>query len=138
MTSLEILLNDNSHWIKPGGKLEGSIMWELSAPAKKIEINFFWYVYQNGEVKESNAVAKLQAKNIQSTGYKNFSFDVPEKPYSFSGNLFSINWAIECSVGKDTVTQDLIMSNTGETVTVQEPEYDSPLFRVLKGFQGQQ
>lgn len=133
MKSLEILLNDNKGSLAPGGKLEGTVMWELDKPAKKIGINFFWYIERQGVQEETTLVQSLEAENIQPIGYKNFSFDVPRQPYSFTGNLFSIKWVVECVVDKESVSQDLVVSNTGDAAEAGEPDYSHPLAKMVDG-----
>lgn len=130
MKSLEILLNQSGA-LKPGGVLEGTVMWELESPAKKITINFFWFLEKYGDVEETNIISSLEAENIQPHGYKNFAFDIPRQPYSFSGNLFSIKWAVECVVDKDSVVQDLVVSNNGQEIEAGEPDFNHPLYKMI-------
>jgi len=59
-------------------------------------------------------------------GAKDFSFTLPESPYSFSGKLISLIWAIEltCSAGSETLRREITLSPTGQEIVLGSVSQD--------------
>lgn len=101
---------DGGRWFKPGETIEGKVSWQLDHDAEAIEIRLFWYT----EGKGSQDVEVVNEKRIASPdrlGDRSFRFRVPREPYSFSGKLITLAWAIELVVlpGGETERLDLLM-----------------------------
>jgi hypothetical protein len=62
----------------------------------------------------------MRLDNPNAVGWKDFSFTLPEGPYSFSGQLISLVWALEltCSPGSETFRQEITVSPTGREITL--------------------
>jgi len=91
---LTIRTRDSGTWYRPGEKVEGSVSWHLDADADAVEVRLFWYTAGKGsrdvEVVESKHVAQPEI-----SGTREFEFNIPRGPYSFSGKLITLAWAIE-------------------------------------------
>ncbi len=88
--------------LKPGEHLRGQAAWNLAATPEKLEIRLFWYTRGRGtrdvEVVERRTVARPGI-----TGEEAFAFHLPDGPYSFSGKLISVIWAVELVADEETV-----------------------------------
>ncbi|MCG6948403.1 MAG: hypothetical protein LJE93_05755 [Acidobacteria bacterium] len=81
-------------WFKPGGLLEGRATWHLDEDAEAIEIRLFWYTAGKG-TQDVGIVRSIRVDMPERSGHRDFSFLVPEGPYSFSGKLVTLAWAVE-------------------------------------------
>ena len=78
----------------PGEPLTGTVSWQLDAPATGVEVRLFWYTRGKG----TTDVQVVKAKQFDAAGTRgrgDFRFVLPEEPYSFSGKLISLVWALE-------------------------------------------
>jgi hypothetical protein len=75
--------------------LTGELFWnELTARCDLIELRLLWYTSGKGE-RDLEVVAKIAVMKPAASGQQRFHFDPPGGPYSFSGTLISVVWAIE-------------------------------------------
>jgi hypothetical protein len=79
---------------RPGEVIELSAEWSLDTPPQTLEARLFWFTRGKGtqdvSVVETQPVASLEA-----SGKRRIKFKLPEAPYSFSGRLISLVWAVE-------------------------------------------
>ena len=100
---------------RPGETVEGDAAWDLQFPAESVEVRLIWYTRGKG----TTDVEVVEARSFPAAGRKGrggFRFVVPaEQPYSFSGRLISVIWALELIVepGERSRRVDLIVSPTG-------------------------
>jgi len=100
---LTLQTTDGSTWFKPGELIEGRASWFLDEEAEAIEVRLFWYTSGKG-TQDVGIVHTLRIDRPETSGHRDFSFPVPEGPYSFSGKLITLAWAME-----------LVVLPTGET-----------------------
>jgi hypothetical protein len=107
----------------PGEGISGTLSWNLKKPPVKIDIDLLWYTEGKGD-KDVGVVDKKTIDNPQVTGTYSFSFIAPEAPYSFSGKLISLIWAIEASTkkGRESSSVNITISDTGSEVLLEEGE----------------
>lgn len=100
----------------PGERLEGRIATEAG---RRLRVRLLWYT----EGKGSRDVHTVAARELDA-GAEHFSFDLPESPYSFSGTLISLVWAVEVEDVErgDAVRQTFVMSADREEVRLPCPE----------------
>jgi hypothetical protein len=101
---------DGGHWFKPGENIEGKVSWRLDDDAEAIEIRLFWYTEGKGS-QDVEVVNEKRITNPDRHGDRSFRFRVPKQPYSFSGKLITLAWAIELVVlpGGETERLDLLV-----------------------------
>ena len=91
---MEVTLAGGRTAFSPGETLEGTAAWRLAERPESLEVRLFWYTQGKGdrdlEVVESQALEPPEAE-----GSRGFRFRLPEAPYSFSGQLISLLWAVE-------------------------------------------
>ena len=91
---LTIHTNDGGTWFKPGELIEGRALWHLEDEVEAIEIRLFWYTSGKGS-QDVGIVRLLRDDTPERSGHRDFSIRAPEGPYSFSGKLITLSWAIE-------------------------------------------
>jgi hypothetical protein len=79
---------------RPGDEIRGTARWELSAVPTKVAVHLCWFTQGKGS-EDSEVVAEQNLAAGTARGESAFSFRAPEQPYSFSGILISIIWAVE-------------------------------------------
>ena len=95
-------------WFKPGELVEGRASWHLDEEADAIEVRLFWYTTGKGS-QDVEVLRTLRDDRPDTSGHRDFSIRLPEGPYSFSGKLITLAWAIELVVfpGGETERFDL-------------------------------
>jgi hypothetical protein len=79
---------------RPGETISGAVLWELEEAPELAEVRLIWFT--RGKGTEDGATAetvKLDAPPAAET--RPFSFTAPNGPYSFSGTLIALIWAVE-------------------------------------------
>jgi hypothetical protein len=90
--NLQVEIDKNSY--HPGDSISGTARWQLEEPVDSLELRLFYYTEGKGtddvEIVETTAVAKPSL-----SGSQRFQWQLPQSPYSFSGKLISLIWAVE-------------------------------------------
>jgi hypothetical protein len=78
----------------PGENLQGTVSWQLDLPLEDVELRLIWYTEGKGDQDlEIVETAKFHTPGI--VDRRGFTVHIPQGPYSFSGKLISILWALE-------------------------------------------
>jgi hypothetical protein len=94
---LTIEIRDGGTWFKPGETIEGTVTWQLEDEADAIEVRLFWFTQGTG-ARDVEIVTTRHMARPELSGTRSFEFNVPRGPYSFSGKLITLAWAIELVV----------------------------------------
>jgi len=89
---MRIELDDDRRWYLPGENVSGRIVWNLIADA--VELRLFWHTSGKG-TEDVEIIDDLRIDAAGANGEKGFSFRLPLGPYSFSGSLITLAWALE-------------------------------------------
>jgi hypothetical protein len=118
MTGLRIELAEDRHTFKPGESITGRVSWSVSG-ATSAEVRLFWYTRGKG-TEDVGLVDAVAFPGPQPSDQQAFRFTLPEGPFSFSGKLISILWAIELIVepGPSVERREIVMSPSGREVVV--------------------
>ena len=84
---------DNTQFV-PGERLNGRVSWQGITGIGKAELRLFYYTSGKG-TRDATVVDQREWTSPQETAQEGFSFELPEGPYSFSGTLISLIWALE-------------------------------------------
>ncbi len=119
MGQLEITLRKNAAIFTPRQLVEGTLRWQLDSNPHRIDVSLVWHASARG-IRDPGIVETLAIDNPGVVGSKDFVFRLPEGPYSFSGKLVSLTWAVEatCFPGKDSTRQEIVVSPTGHPVVL--------------------
>ena len=76
----------------PGDTISGKVTWEKTEHMEEIALRLFWFTTGRG-TQEINVVTELKWPSSQQQA--NFSMILPQEPYSFTGTLIALSWALE-------------------------------------------
>ena len=118
MSDLRIELADDRRAFKPGESLAGRVSWTVDG-VTSAELRLFWFTRGKG-TEDVGLVDTAAFPNPQTTDRRTFQFALPDAPYSFSGKLISIVWAIELILepGPSVERREIVMSPSGQEVVV--------------------
>ena len=90
---------------------------ELRRRSRTLELSLLWYTSGKG-TRDAGVVQTKRIDNPGALGSDVFSFTLPGGPYSFSGKLISLIWALEltCTPGHETVRKEIVVSPTGREI----------------------
>lgn len=113
MSVLELKAAGGRSWWLPGSMLEGTARWRLDDDPVAIELRLIWVTSGKG-TRDVELVERLRLDQPGSAGEQAFAFHLPEGPYTFSGTLVSLQWALELVVepGEDCSRLDVIVAPT--------------------------
>lgn len=117
MNTLTVNAADGVRHFRPGDALQGYAAWELEEAPKSVEIRLFWYTEGKGD--QDVAVADtVYVEGATQYGQCDFAFTLPAAPYSFSGKLITLKWAIELVIQPHTLSErfDFFLSPSGREV----------------------
>lgn len=117
MSELRILVRDERRSFRPGETLEGVAGWRLDQEPKSVELRLFWFTRGKG-TEDVGVVNQLNFPEPQLEEGRKFSFTLPAEPFSFSGQLISLIWALELVVepGELSTRVEIIVSPTSQEI----------------------
>ena len=120
--ALQVRFDAGRDWFSPGEELSGVASWQLPQAPETLEVRLFWWTQGRGDrdlvVVATDAVARPLA-----AGEHRFRFRLPAGPYSFSGRLVSLLWAVELvAVAEDLAGHaELVMGPGGCEARIDGP-----------------
>ena len=120
MSVLELQTAEGDTWFTPGSTVSCTASWHLESDTERLELRLFWYTEGKG-TQDVMVVARRIVENPESSGHRSFEFRLPVGPYSFSGTLITLRWALELVAlpGGETARLDLVMSPTPVEISIQ-------------------
>lgn len=111
-----------SHYA-PGETISGTILWTLDKPPESVRLTLGWWTEGRG-TRDAKIEASEEWQTTSIAGEEKFSFVLPPSPYSFSGTLITLKWALELSVrkGGQTAVEPVVISPLEEPI--QLPHLD--------------
>jgi hypothetical protein len=94
MKYVQISVDDDSTSFRPGENLGGTARWQLEESVKSIEIRLFFFTQGKG-TSDVEVIESIPIDSPPMSGSQRFDWRLPQSPYSFSGKLISLIWAIE-------------------------------------------
>lgn len=119
MSMLRIETRDHQTQFHPGEEIVGTASWLLDQPPEAVELRLFWYTRGKG-TDEVNIVETVRFDHPAQEERRPFRVTLPQSPYSFSGKLISLIWALELVAlpSEDAERLDITLSPTGEEVVL--------------------
>lgn len=126
MSELEIRTRDDKTSFLPGEELAGEVRWRLDTAPPRIELRLFWHTEGKG-TKDVGIVANVGFDNPGWQDRRDFRFQLPDAPYSFSGKLISLEWALELvlPVSGDTERLAIVVSPIRAEIVLNDPQRQS-------------
>ena len=117
MSPIKIKTELNNTKFVPGETLRGQVHWSVEGGGESAELRLFYFTSGRG-TRDVEVVERLRWEQPGGTGEKAYSFKLPQGPYSFSGQLVSLKWALEFVLEPGTVTGRLefVLSPTAEEI----------------------
>jgi hypothetical protein len=123
MSSLHIDTAEQRTAFEPGAEIEVYLEWDLDEPAEAVELRLVWNTSGKGttDIAVADTVrfdAPSQRESRQAT------LTLPTSPYSFSGTLVSLIWALELVAlpGGESARQEITIGPGGEEVVITAAE----------------
>ena len=94
MSTIKVQLDGDRTHFYPGEQLTGRGAWHLEEAPEAVEVRLLWHTSGKG-TRDTNVVESIELQGEGVWGDDTFSIPIPDGPYSFSGKLVTLNWAIE-------------------------------------------
>lgn len=113
---LSIDLTDNRTSLQPGEFISGQASWQVDR-AKSVQIRLFWYTSGKG-TRDVQIINSITIDDPQPAGRSDYRFQLPGEPYSFSGKLISLIWAVELVIepGDHSARAEFTMTPAGAEI----------------------
>jgi len=124
---MKIQTEDARTAFRPGEEVRGAVSWELPDEPRSVELRLVWFTTGIG-TRDVGVVARLAFEQPSASDRRDFALTLPHGPYSFSGKLISLLWALEL-VARDpdeVARLELTVSPTGREVLLHPEEEASP------------
>lgn len=118
MVQLEITTEFDNLAFVPADTIRGQVTWmsEDADSPEQAELRLFYYTAGKG-TRDVEVIDSRPVPQPGSNGQFDYEFQLPEGPYSFSGKLISVIWALEFQFGRDATERlEFTLSPTGEAV----------------------
>jgi len=108
---------DGTTSFRPGETVEGTVRWQLPEPPEGVELRLFWSTEGKGD-QDLQVVETIPFADPAAEDRRAFRIRLPEGPYSFSGKLITLNWALEAVAqpGEEAGSLAITVSPTGEEI----------------------
>jgi hypothetical protein len=126
MSTLRIDISGGRRGYKPGDTISGRVTWQVDDAPQSAELRLFWYTSGKGTQDVEN-VDVVAFQTPQMNDDRTFSVTLPRLPFSFSGKLISLVWALELIVepGTNVAREQFVMSASGREVVLGESARES-------------
>ena len=123
MSWLSITLDGERRAYRPGERVRGTVSWMVEEAPQSVAVHLVWYTEGKGDQAVGvGAGAELQPGT---EGSAEFDLEVPVGPWSFSGKLISLLWAVELAAepGIAATREGIVVGPEGEAVQLplEEP-----------------
>ena len=120
MEELKIQIAESKTSFAPGESIEGTLRWNLQENPESVEISLFWRTEGKG-TRDVGVIDTTRFDSPGTLGQRDFSFKTPPGPYSFSGKLISVIWAVEATAypTEQTARQQITISPTGREIILK-------------------
>ena len=121
MGTLRIETRGGKTAFAPRDEIAGTAVWSLDQPPSAVQLRLFWFTKGKG-TQDVGIVASLPFEGAGREERREFRFELPEAPYSFSGTLVSVLWAIElvAEPSGETARFEFTMGPGGKEVVLPE------------------
>ena len=119
MKSVQISIDKDSKSYTPGEQISGTARWQLEESVESIDVRLFFYTEGKG-TSDIEVLETIPVENPPLTGSQRFDWRLPQTPYSFSGKLISLIWAVEVVLlpSGDAESYEFQMTPTGKEIVL--------------------
>jgi hypothetical protein len=122
MDRIQVEIQGGANAFLPGETIQGTVSWRLDHPAETVELRLFWYTQGKGD-QDVGVVAVVPYASPGLADAGPFRIRIPEGPYSFSGKLVSLAWALEAVAepGARAHRVEITVSPTRREILITSP-----------------
>ncbi len=118
---LRVEIEGGKRNFSPGDSIAGVASWHVDRAPSSAELRLFWYTQGKG----TQDVGVVNTMTLNTPGLqdrRDFRLPLPPEPYSCSGKLVSIVWAIELILepGRRAARAEFVMGPSGAEVVLGE------------------
>ncbi len=109
---------DGGAAFEPGSEVRGRAEWQAEeGRPEAVLISLLWHTEGKG-TEDIEIIDQLEVERPPAAGSRNFAFRLPDFPWSFSGKLISLIWAVEASLepGNAVERVNLVSAPDGEEI----------------------
>ena len=119
MSEIKVVLREERVEFHPGEELVGAGYWKLERAPETAEARLIWFTRGKG-TEDVEVVEKFSFPNPQREEAQPFRFRLPVAPYSFSGKLISLIWAVEVvfKSPREARRSEFILSPSGKEIVL--------------------
>lgn len=119
MSELKIAARKQPAHFKPGEEIAGAAQWSLKHAPKSMEVRLLWHTSGRG-IEDVCVAATVQFEAPLQDDTRPFTITAPEAPYSFTGSLITLQWALELVAlpSRENARIDIVIAPGGETVNL--------------------
>lgn len=120
---LTVKTKDGRAEFGPLDTIEGTASWNLQERPERVRLFLMWYTMGKGD-EDVAIVDEIEFDGAGSDEERPFSLKLPDQPYSFEGQLISLQWVLEMlTEDPDEVTRlDIMVSPWVEKVVLPADE----------------
>jgi len=120
MSDLRVRTPNDRTAFHPGEELAGAVYWKLDVPPRTLELRLFWFTRGKG-TEDAAVVDTVRFEAPQAEEARPFRFRLPDAPYSFSGKLISLVWALElvAEPSRDVARLELVIAPGAREVLLE-------------------
>lgn len=114
---IEVATQGGNTSFYPEDVVEGTVSWQFDRDPEHVELRLFWSTRGKGE-QDQEIVQILPFAMPRSQDHRPFRLHLPEGPWSFSGKLISLAWALElvAEPGARAGRLEITLSPTGREI----------------------
>ena len=114
---LEVEIDGGRDAFSPGESVKGTVQWMLDDAPDAIEVRLLWYTEGRGD-QDVGLARTLRIEAPSAMGSSPFELESASGPYSWSGRLISIRWAVEAVAkpGAYTARSEIVLGPEGRAL----------------------
>ncbi|MCA9075446.1 MAG: hypothetical protein KDA93_10455 [Planctomycetaceae bacterium] len=123
MNILQIDIAGGQTSFEPGDEIDLTLSWELEQAPESIELRLVWSTSGKGTT-DLEIVQTVPFEFPSPRETRRTSITLPASPYSFSGKLITLQWALELIAfpAEESTRQEIVMAPAGTEVRLKTIE----------------
>jgi hypothetical protein len=123
VNEIRVTISGGSGGFRPGEEISGTVSWSLEEAPQRLEVRLFWHTEGKGDADVEIACMET-FPDPGREGSRSYRMRIPDAPWSFSGKLISLKWAVEAVAEPAGVAghAPFVLSPTGREIVIGQRE----------------